>query len=49
MWGKRAVVGGVLAVAGAMIVLAVLLPTSLWWLIIGFAILCLGLYVMKKC
>lgn len=43
---RGSVVGGVLVVAGISIILAVILPSSLWWLIVGVILLALGLYVM---
>lgn len=44
---KRRSAGCVLAVAGGMILLAVLLPTECWWVIVGAVLLLLGLSVIK--
>ena len=43
---RGSVVGCVLAVAGISIILAVILPSSWRWLIVGVVLLALGLYVM---
>ncbi len=42
-------IGGIIACAGVMIVLSLVLPTSFWWFVMGVFLICLGLTIRKRC
>ncbi len=46
---RNKTVGGVIAAAGVMVVLSLVLPTSFWWFVLGIFLICVGITVMKRC
>ncbi len=42
-------IGRILACAGVMVILSLVLPTSFWWFILGVFLICVGITVMKRC
>ena len=52
LWGRRRGpcpwLGLMLVVVGALIILAMILPKNFWWFILGAAMICAGLYLMRR-
>ncbi len=46
---RNRMIGGILATAGVMVVLSLVLPTSFWWFVLGIFLICIGVSVMRKC
>ncbi len=42
-------IGRILACAGVMVILSLVLPTSFWWFILGVFLICVGITIMKRC
>ena len=42
-------IGGIIACAGVLVVLSLVLPTSFWWFVMGVFLICLGLSIRKRC
>lgn len=41
-------IGCAIAVAGVLIILGMILPSSFWWFILGFIMIILGLTIAKR-
>ncbi len=46
---KNRTIGGIIAAAGVMVVLSLVLPTSFWWFVLGIFLICVGISVMRRC
>ena len=46
---KNRTIGGIIAAAGVMVVLSLVLPTSFWWFVLGIVLICVGISVMRRC
>ncbi len=41
--------GNICIAAGVMIVLALILPSGFWWLLVGAGLICFGIYLDRRC
>ncbi len=46
---RNKTIGGILAAAGVMVILSLVLPTSFWWFVLGIFLICVGISVMRRC
>lgn len=46
---KNRTIGGIIACAGVIVVLSLVLPTSFWWFVLGIFLICVGVTIMRRC
>ncbi len=46
---RNKTIGWIIAAAGVMVILSLVLPTSFWWFILGVFLICVGISITRRC